>query len=318
MSKLWNYLSNQFLNQTENSFKKATILSTYHDAALLAASVAHASLLPLYTRYHPLHQTLIADYNKWKSLGGSQEGDTLNVKQLLALSSPKLDAWEVVVLGFYIKTTVRYKQIFPNGRKPFNRGSVDDRINAFGTLSTNIGADANLAAVKTEVDAYYLQLTNARTEQDGGKQETREGSGEVDAARIAAMTMQYRNLGVCMDEFFDNTELTESLFDLETLRESTQVLFTGTLSPLETEPVLVHTFLPDDVLRLKSTLGGKVDFYLATTAGGTNSTLVSVPPLSELVITAADFGITDYGTHRYLTAMNTATDIETKFSVELE
>lgn len=318
MEQEFKYLSNQFEVATRDSYKRAVKLSNYHDAALIAALQANAIFQPLYDRYHPLHLALENQYNLWKSKGGTQEGDTLSVKQLLVLARTKLQPWDVAIQVVYPRTTPRYKAIFPNGRKPFDRGSIDQRINAYNTLSLNIGADAALAAVKAEVDIVYSNLDKARTDQQSAKVTTKISSADLDTATTAAMVMQYRNMAWVLDNLFDSREnMCNAFFDLQTLRQLQQTIFTGTLTPLENEPVLVHTFLSDDEIRLKNDGAIAIEFYLASTSGGKNSVPVTVVPGEEKTVAVSAFAPANYGTHRYLTAYNPSNSAETHYLIEL-
>ncbi len=83
MNTTWKYLVIQFLSVTNGNYKKAVKLSNYHDAALRAKAAQDPLLIPIYNRYHVLHLLLIKEYNLWKSAGGIQEGQTLNVEQML-------------------------------------------------------------------------------------------------------------------------------------------------------------------------------------------------------------------------------------------
>jgi hypothetical protein len=132
------------------------------------------------------------------------------------------------------------------------------------------------------------------------------------------MDMQYRNMGFIIDNLFDKREAACSmLFDLQTLRENDQRIFTGTLDPAETEAVLVNTFLLDDQLRLKIDNSEQVSFFLADTAGGTNSKGVMLNSPAEITITAAAFGDIDLATHRFLTAVNSSS-VVTHYRVQLD
>ncbi len=314
----WKYLDNQFAVATRNNYKKALKLSNYHDAALQLAAATDPVFVPIRDRYHPLHLIYVNKYTTWKSAGGVQEGGTLNLEQLLTTAVQKISDWDVTIQVVYKKTTPRYKTIFPNGRKPFNKGGLDSRINAFNELSANIGADAALAAVKTEVDATYTLLDNARDQQEGAKGDIKVSSGGVNTARLDIMNMQYRNMAFVLDNFFANRQtICEALFDLPTLRENEQRTFTGTLSIAENEAVLVHTFMADDEIRLKLNGDGPVSFYLGSTAGATDSTAIIRTTNQDLKALAADFGITDYHLHRYLTAVNNS-GVETHYLVEVE
>lgn len=301
----WKYLENQFDQATSKSYKKALKLSNYHDAALQAAVAEIPELAPLYDRYHPLHLDYVQAYTDWRSAGGKQEGQTLNVEQLLDAAMLKLDVWEPQILVAYPKTSVRYKEIFPNGRKPFRQGGLDGRINAFNTLSTNIGADPALATIKIDVDKTYNDLDVARDTQEGAKGAKKSGSQKVDTARLAAMNMQYRNMGFIIDNFFDTrADLCSRLFDLETLRENDQSIFTGTLDPGETEQVLVHTFAEDDEMKLKIDTDGPVSFYLASTPGGKDSTPVTLSTPTETTIAISAFALPSLAGYRFLTAVS--------------
>ena len=318
MEKLWQYLQNQFANATRDNYKKAIKLSNYHDADLNTKRADEPLLDPIYDRYHPLHVTLVSEYNKWKSAGGSQKGKTSALDQLLDTTYLNMNAWDVTVQTHYAKGTPAYIAIFPDGRKPFTKGNVDDRINAYDTLAKNMLPYVPLAALMAVVAAAYTALDAARDEQEGSKGTVKTGSGKVEDARTAAMTMQYRNLAFAMDNFTDDTEYIESMFDLATLRDAQQTHFTGTLDPSETHPVVTRTMLDDDEIKAKSNGPANIKLYLASTQGGTNSTPVEVLANEEKTFTAADFGAIDFGTHRYLTVVNQSISDTTQFIIDLE
>ena len=71
----WKYVDNQFILVTKYSTKRAVVMSIFHDNALHTLSTKYPLLLPLYTRYHPLHLALLDDYNKHNSSGGLQQGE---------------------------------------------------------------------------------------------------------------------------------------------------------------------------------------------------------------------------------------------------
>ena len=170
--------------------------------------------------------------------------------------------------------------------------------------------------------APYISYTAAQRPKttgmpSGAKSTKKDGSQLVDIARIAAMNMQYRNMGFIIDTFFDTREMEcNSLFDLQTLRENDQSIFTGTLDPAETEAVLVHTFLGEDELRVKIDTNGPVNFFLASTPGGTDSTAVLLSSPAEITISIDDFGLKDMAGHRFLTAVNGG-GVITKYRVQL-
>jgi hypothetical protein len=317
---MWKYTNNQFLTVAEKSYKKGLILSNYHNAALLKFKTSNPTdtdIDKLYTRYNPLAQALATAYQQWKGLGGVKEASTLNLDQLLATIPTKLNVWDPAIQGKFIKTTPEYKAILPNGRSGLTRGNKEDKVIAVKTLSESLNGITSLAAIKTQIDTFYAQILAARTTQLGSKSAMNQGSDAVSVAIESCMIMQYRNLGLLIDKYADNADLIESFFDLQTLQESTQTSFTGTLDPAENEAVLVHTFMTEDELRLKIIGDAAAKFYLSNTTNGTNSTAVEVAANTQVIIAVDDFAVSDYNTCRYLTVVNTSNSITTKYEVEV-
>ena len=317
MDKPWKYVDNQFLVSTRKSYRKALKLSNWHDSNLNTLQASEPALVPLYARYHPLHMAYKTAYATWNSAKGTQEGQTQNVKELLRQALLDLDVWDVQIQVVHAKGTVRYKELFPDGRKPFNQGNIEDRIDAFDSLAQSIGAEVALAAVKTAVDATYTALDAARDTQSGAIGGRKVKSGAVEAARVAIMDMQYRNMGVVLDAFYaQRDKMCKALFDLETLRNPEQTTFTALLAVAETRHMATRTLLPDDMIRAKLTGPGPIKLYLASTEGGSDSTAIDLGTDEEKTFPASAFGITDYATYRHLTAQN-GSGAETRITVTL-
>lgn len=319
MKKLWKYLENQFLTATRRNYKKAVKLSNYHDADLNTKKTTEPLLVPIYDRYHAKHVILVGEYTSWRSAESSQGGKTTALNQLLNDTyNDHMDTWDVAIQGVFLKGTPDYKAIFSNGRKSFTSGSIDERINAYDTLAKNMLPYAPLAAVMGEVAAAYTALDTARDKQEGAKGTVKTGSGKVEAARVAAMTLQHRDTGFAMDAFWDKPDYIESMFDLDTLRTRRQTHFTGTLDPLENYAVVTRTMLGDDEIKAKSNGNASIRLYLATTPNGTNSDFVEILANEEKTFFASDFNVADFGTHRYLTVINTSVSETTQFIIDLE
>lgn len=317
---MWKYISNQFLVEGTRNYKKALVLNNYHLAALTKAKAENPEdndIDFMLNRYTPLAAELATEFAKWKNLGGIKEASTLNLEQLLATLTTKLNSWEPAIQVKHAKTTPAYKAILPNGRTGLTRGSKEERVLAIKNLSNALAGDADLASIKTQVDAFYAQIEAARATQLGNKSATTKGSDAVATAVKKAMTMQYKNLGILMDKYAENPQRIESFFDLVTLQESSQTTFTGTLDPTENEAVLVHTFMAGDELRLKVTGNAPARFYLSNTPNGINSELVQVAGNTQLVTDVAEFAVPDYSTYRYLTALNNSTTETLKYEVEV-
>ena len=332
MENTWHYLINQFINATKGNYKKMLKLSNYHDAYLkkmMDENPADPDWATLYNRYHPFHEAFVIAYTAWKSAGGSQKGQTLNLDQLLILLITKVNKWDSMVQAVdgFEKGTPNHLAIFPQGHQPFVQGEKTAKVNAVKVLGENLAPFAlvnpAILTIKNLVDAFYLQLDAARDTQEGSKGGTKQKSDEVEVKRVTTGTEQYRDLGFLINKGAEVPEFIGNFFELQILRGHQQVLFTGTLDGNENEAVLEHSFAADDEIMLDITQTPPtpgvhtVAFYLATTPNGTDSTpVVKTANAAKQKIEAAEFGVLDFGTHRFLTAVNNSAE-ELHYVVEL-
>ncbi len=323
--KTWQYLNNQFLSITYRNYKKMLKLSNYHDAylySMMTQNPGDPDWAMLYNRYHPFHQEYVTAYNIWKARTGSRQGETLNLVQLLQLLIAKVNKWEALIQAVdgFEKGTPNYRSLFSKGFKIFNSGAKATRVAAVNTLSEGLTPFAlttpAIAAVKVLVDDFYTLLEEARDTQEGAKGGTKLDSAEVEAKRKAVAVEQYRDLGFLINKGAEMPAHIAPFFELNVLRKHNQVLFTGSLDANETEAILIHTFVADDEINLKLNGSGQAAFYLADTPGGTNSTAITVAGGAKQKHSLSEFGITEWGTHRYLTGVNTG-GTAVHFEIEL-
>ena len=316
----WKYLSNQFFVVANRNYKKGLIINNYHNAALENIKNTHPTdtvLEMMYQRYHLLSVIVGNEYQNWKGLGGIKEGSTLNIDQLLATTTSKLNVWEPAIMSKFVRTSPGYKAIFPNGRIGLTRGSKDARVIAIKALADSLTNIPELAATKAAIDVFYDEIKTARTNQLGNKSAKGQGSVSIGIAIANAMEMQYRNLGLLIDKYYASPHIIASLFDIATLQESNQTSFTGTLNATENEAVLTHTFMATDTLRLKIIGNAAANFYLSNSPNGVNSQAVQIAANTQLITPVAEFAVPHYATYRYLTVVNESNSVTIKYEVEV-
>lgn len=316
MNTTWKYLLNQMDIATEESVTMAVKISLYHDTGLRILSIVYPVLLPLYTRYHTLHLDLMDGFTNLDSSGAIKQGDRVSMEEVLAAAKLDLtNVWMPAILTLHTKASARFVQLLPNGLKPFNTKGVDARISAYETLSKNIGVEAALSVIKGHVETTYHLLLATRSTQTGAKTTTSKTSDALELLRIAAMDMQFRNLGFIMDNCFETKETICSLvFDLVTIRASKQILFTGKLTSNGKKSALAHTFVATDTMSVKMLKEGKL--YLSNSIGGTTGNALTVKGKIKTTINVADFGVTDYANFRFLTVVNQET-LPSNYSITL-
>ena len=195
--------------------------------------------------------------------------------------------------------------IFPDGLTNFNRGGIDEKIAAFDVLSKNMDDEPALASIKALADSTYASLLLVRGTQSNAKTTISDNSTLLETARIAAMTMQYRNMAFIVDNFYDTREnMCNLVFDLVTMRENPQTIFTGKVLANEISNILAHTFLPADEIAVKIIGAGSYKLHLSSSATGSDSREVLVTQNIKQKITISSFGITNYAQHRFLNIEN--------------
>jgi hypothetical protein len=288
----WPFTQNPFLTATDGSFRLAVRICIYHLGALMskAGDPFFDAMIGSFTA---LDATLQNIYNKWKAAGGTQQGQTLQVKQLLKLlSGVKIKKWDIIIQGVYDNTTPKYESLLPNNRVPFQGGSQEDRISAVAALIAAIDGDAALATVTTEAQAFLTDIQAAILLQKGGITSTKSDSDAVEDARVAMCIGMYANLGALMQHFAASPVNIDPYFDLSVIRSGAQVVFTGDTKPLENENIFKHTFHAGDGLLLRNEGVTELRFFLAQQKkDAPGAIVITVGPGAQKTITATDLGV---------------------------
>jgi hypothetical protein len=323
----WLFSDNPFINAAKGSDENGMKQIIFHDAALLA----YKNAFPLdpdypvwYARYHPLALTASQNYTLYYSVEGIQvsQGEIVDtrIKNIKGKAGKARDWYNRVMAIYGVSNPARVTAIFKNGLKPFYTGGKDKMISALSTISQNIGADTNLLmiAIKAEIDAEYAIINPDRTSQITAKQTTGISKGTLTDSITAALEMQFGDLGLEMNKFRSDpnmTTLIKSFHNLQEIQSAAQKVFNPTMNANETIDMVKRTLVFNSKLRFAAT-SGDVWVYLSSTAGGIDSTPVKVINGIGQEITAAAFGITDYGLHCHITAVNQA-GVKVSFLMQL-
>ena len=312
--KTWMFLRNPFLHVTDGSFLSAMGISNYHDSALSAAK-ADPFFLVMYNLYHPLHVAYKTVYDIWISQGGKQQARTLNITQLLdLLANTKIRNWDIFIQNLYAVNSPAYKELLPNHRKPFQNGKQVERIHALQGLINSIGSNEALATLKAEIVTFYNLLDAAHSGQKESKSTTKNMSGGLESARVAICVGQFANLGGLIQKYAATPDIIEQYFDVQAIRRSQQVIFTGQLKAGEVYTIVKHTFGETDEVILSNTGTTTLKFYLANARDAQpDATSITLASGDQTVLASALGKLAD----TYLTVLNTDALHAGEFGVEL-
>ena len=135
-------------------------------------------------------------YLHWKSSRSAQRGRTHGVRALLQdLRGKRIALWQVMVQNTeidqraWMKGGPGFASLFPNGRRPFQQGGIDARIDSVEALAEKLTEFPALAAVAGLVRDFLDDLANAR------RSRLQEGSSrQVRAAALRSSVERRRSL----------------------------------------------------------------------------------------------------------------------------
>lgn len=291
--RLWHYLINSFLVSTLNNYKKALVLGTDHEAKLIA-NQADGVIAAMLTTFSPVLQSFkTTDLNLRIALG-EYKGDTQTVEELFEqLNKTLLPNWELQIYLQFAKGTPSATALLPNGRKPFQKGTYESRIQEIKVLGDKCALIAALQPLSVVILAFHTQIESARQLQQST------GEGQVAAlrtlretARISMCQAMFGNLGLLMNHYRTNPEEVGNYFDLTLLRTTGQGQTTG--------PATINGKVKD-ALTLMPIVGARV--LLATVEGSvelftdaTGTFTITTPELSEAVEATMEVSAPGYAT----------------------
>ncbi len=217
----WFYLRNPFDAVTKSSFKRMLIMSTDHKDKLLAESANDPQIATLYQMFLPHYLAFKQAYTETFQKDAIHQGNTQIVETLFAqLSSQKIKQWDIWIQNEYLDGTPQYLMLLTNGRKPFQSGSYESRINAIYSLEGNLAAYPNLANVLADVTAFKQQIEQARTIQQGVEKDSANAIKAVEDRRYELAEVMEGVFGGLILRYYKDLAQIETFYELKYLRSS--------------------------------------------------------------------------------------------------
>jgi hypothetical protein len=219
-NETWHYIENQFLNATENSYKKCNILCVDHQSKL-TAEAADPVIAALVARTLPLSNGFTTTYIAWISAKATYKGYTQMSDTLLReLSAQKIKEWDIQIQNVHLEGTGDYTILLPEQRGPFQQGGKDARIVQLEGLSGRLANYPALAATKTDVDLFLGNLKAIRDVQQQKEELVSMASDQMELARVQLCEMMFGNLGALMDRYRKMPTVVANFWQLALLRTS--------------------------------------------------------------------------------------------------
>jgi hypothetical protein len=218
MKRKWNFLSNSFEVSTRRNYKKMLVMITYHADMMRT----------LKDSFHPgiVKETCLvkdaygAAYNNHTLVKAGRKGDTNTFKKMLKeLYTERLPRWEGHVLIRFPENTREYRILFTKGRTGFRGGQYYDRIERIRDFAVKLNNFPGLFALRLEVEEFHDKLHDLWKASVGNSSSVKNASQELEAARKAAATCMYANLGLLMHKYSHDPSLIVKYFEVSKLRQ---------------------------------------------------------------------------------------------------
>lgn len=217
-----NHLDNRFDNATRKNRKRMLSSSTDTDAKLDAQKNNDADIMMLYVLLHPVFALFTQLYSAWLAALGLYKGETLRLKnEMTTLSSQKIKQWDAAIRIVFLENTADYKALLPNGRKPFQSGTYEQRVAAVESLGARLATYPALAATKTDVDTYATLLRGIRLVQQQKEQLAESASTVLETQRVQLAEIMFGVLGFLMYKFRAELNKVEDFIDFSLLKSRT-------------------------------------------------------------------------------------------------
>lgn len=233
------------------------MLGVDHEAKLMA-NQSDPVVAAILVSFSPVLQSFkVTDVNLRIALG-EYKGETQTVEELFTeLSKVELPSWELPIFMEFPKGSPEATALLPQGRKPFQTGTYESRIQEIKVLGDKCAAITNLLPLSVNILAFHVQIESARQLQQSS------GEGQVvnlrslrETARVSLCQAMYGNLALLMNHHKTDPTLVANYFDLSLVRhkssKSKPVVAAGTISNAQTgelvEGAVIKFTLPDNVV----------------------------------------------------------------------
>jgi len=224
----WNITVNLFETTTRRRFPALHGLVEDHYARCVAAvqrAPGDADFIVMRDRIVAARGAWLGAYTAWQVERGLYKGRTQRVRELLAeLRGKRVALWDVRVsatdvdAGTWLPGSPGHVKLFPQGRRPFQQGGIEERIAAAGALASLLEEEPALTATGALVRAFHTELVAARDAQQRTEAGVDVLSTNVEQQRKAAALVLQKNLARLMEKYAETPELILTFFDLRDVR----------------------------------------------------------------------------------------------------
>ena len=294
----WSKLINFFISVTEGSHRKMYLLAADHLRKLQEMAVHDPFLQDLLTFLLPFFDSFIAQYRKTNQDRILLAEKTADFKDMLDnLSADTIRQWDIQIQMVYDMRSNIYRRMLPEGRKPFQGGSYEMRIENVLSLAERLSMDPQLSTLGQDVEAYGLQLQDLRTQQQRLKVYRSANSIALEEQRLNLAKGLYAVFSRLKGHYYEELYEVEKFYSLHYFRTATEDAdlaeedinsFEISLEANSRSGQLEDLLEGGETIRITHLEGGQLKYYTVVNAVDTPLEEYSLSPLQSVSMTVPD------------------------------
>jgi|GEM_PF-4527180 len=270
----WIKTENFVYTITKDNKKKMYLLAKDHVHKLTEKAASDPVIQDILNFILPAYDDFILQYRKNTIDQRGYHQKTAEFEALIAqLSSVEIRRWDIEIQMTYDVITSDYIRLLPYGRKPFQKGTYDMRIEAVMTLGDLLSNDPQLQGLGATVLAFGQQLEDLRSQQQGVEGNTDDNVDDLESKREELAIVLYGAFARLLAHYYRNPKRVDNFYELKYFRRSKNNNteqeedddnynhFEVELSPGSNQAQLEGLLLGGERIRLQHIRGAAVLYY---------------------------------------------------------
>ena len=265
------YLRNFFDNATKYSMRRMVSMSRDHHDKLRFFAGNDPNIMNYYQLFLPAYQKFMTIYSNYASVRAQYRSCTIRVENKYVELIQKIKHWDVKIMNVYMDDTPEYASILPNKRNPFQSGSYESRAAEIKMLDLNLNNYPLLNTVQQDVQAFYSDLEQLRTEQQGLEASEVEHSNNLEEARLSLAKKMHGVFGGLLLLYHDDSIQIDKFYErkyFESSQPSQQaIIYTTYQIPANNRLVLFMNELSlNSKFHVQNVSGAPLDYFTSNQA----------------------------------------------------
>lgn len=215
---MYRYFQNPFMTVTTGNFKKMLLMARDHRDKL-SQYIADPDIQNCYNVFNAAFTHFEKTYSTVNVNVGFYRGNTLKVETFIQeLTTNKIREWDILTSSIFVNNPTDYAMLFPQGRKPFQQGAYELKIDAVRTLNGAMARFPQLNTIQADVQDFLNKIDAARTAQQQAETLDQSLRQQLEDARVELALQMHYVFCVLLSKHYRNASDMSRYYELKYLQ----------------------------------------------------------------------------------------------------